>query len=89
MSIRKHSATTHHHASPAGRARRHRIAAWTAAVSIALGALSGCAQGTSQDAERGKQLDAQETSVVSDLQATESARLLNPGTPASTPNTDP
>jgi hypothetical protein len=51
---------------------------------IVAGLLAGCAEGTSTDAERGKVRDAQRTSVVSDLQATQSARLLQPGTPPAT-----
>jgi hypothetical protein len=61
--------------------RARRLAAIAIAVSVTIGTLAGCAEGTSRDAERGKARDAQRTSVVSDLQATQSARVLNPGTP--------
>lgn len=46
--------------------------------------LSGCAEGTRTDAERGRMEDAERTSVVRDLQATETWNLVN-GTPGSTP----
>ena len=48
--------------------------------------LSACAQGTSREAERGKELDAERTSVVDNLQATQTARLVL-GTPPATPST--
>lgn len=53
-----------------------------------LGGLSACAEGTARDAERGKQADLKRTSVVDEMQATESARYLN-GTPEGTPTTEP
>ena len=46
--------------------------------------LTGCAEGTARNATRGKEEDAKRTSVVDDVQATESARLLG-GTPSTTP----
>jgi hypothetical protein len=60
---------------------RHRLAAVAIALSVVVGTLAGCAEGTSRDAERGKARDAQRTSVISDMQATHSARILLPGTP--------
>ena len=79
MSIRTRSATTGLHEHRVS--NRHRLAAIAVAASILLGTLAGCAEGTSRDAERGKARDAQRTSVVSDMQATHSARVLLPGTP--------
>ncbi len=79
MSIRTRSAITdprEHQAS-----RRHRLVSVAIAVSVLIGTLAGCAEGTSRDAERGKLRDAQRTSVVSDMQATHSAQVLQPGTP--------
>jgi hypothetical protein len=60
---------------------RHRLVTIAIALSVLAGTLAGCAEGTSRDAERGKARDAQRTSVVSDMQATHSARVLLPGTP--------
>jgi hypothetical protein len=48
--------------------------------------LTACAQGTSREAERGQERDAERTSVVDDLQATQTARLVL-GTPPATPGT--
>jgi hypothetical protein len=61
--------------------RLARVAAWLAAGTIVLATVAGCAEGTASDAERGKARDAQRTSVVSDLQATQAASVLQPGTP--------
>lgn len=49
-----------------------------------LAGLSACAEGTARDAERGKQADAKRTSVVDEIQATQSARLVS-GTPQGSP----
>ena len=79
MSTRTRSATT----GPRERrvSNRHRLVTAAIALSVVAGTLAGCAEGTSRDAERGKARDAQRTSVVSDMQATHSARVLQPGTP--------
>ncbi len=61
-----------------------RVAAWSVATALLLGGLTACAEGTSRDAEVGRQRDAERTSVVTGLQATNSARLLG-GTPTTTP----
>lgn len=53
---------------------------------ILVACLSACAEGTSRDAEQGKQEDAQRTSVVSGLQATQSMLILA-GSPSATPPT--
>lgn len=59
------------------RPRTRRRGVWGVALvgSIML-VLVGCAEGTSRDAERGRQKDAERTSVVDDLQASASADLL-------------
>jgi hypothetical protein len=61
--------------------RLRRSVAIAIALSVTIGTLAGCAEGTSHDAERGKGRDAQRTSVVTDLQATQSVRILQQGTP--------
>ncbi len=83
MSIRKPSETTARHApGKTDRSDRHlRLVALVAGIAMALGVLVACSEGTSRDAERGQQEDTQRTSVVSDLQATRSAGVLEPGTP--------
>jgi hypothetical protein len=79
MSIRTRSATI----DPRERrvSSRHQLVTVAIALSVVIGTLAGCTEGTSQEAERGKARDAQRTSVVSDMQATHSARVLQPGTP--------
>jgi hypothetical protein len=47
-----------------------------AVIGVAILALAGCAEGTSRDAERGREADAERTSVVDSLQATSSADLV-------------
>lgn len=47
-----------------------------ALIGVAMLALVGCAEGTSRDAERGREADAERTSVVDSLQATSSADLI-------------
>ena len=86
MSIRKRLGTTPRRGA-AATSRRHRAAAWLLGVCVTIGVLVGCAEGTSRDAERGKAQDAQRTSVVSDMQATYSASVLQQGTPP--PTTEP
>jgi hypothetical protein len=83
MSIRKRSATIarpENNSAPRRRLRIH-VAASCVSIAMVLAVLTGCAEGASQDAERGKLRDAQRTSVVRDMQATHSARVLEPGTP--------
>ncbi len=41
-----------------------------------MAAVVGCAEGTARDARQGQEEDAERTSVVRDLQATQSARIL-------------
>ena len=59
-----------------------------ACIACASVLLVGCSQGTAPEAERGQREDAQETSVISDMQATHTWNLIN-GTPESTPDTTP
>ena len=87
MSIRMHSATTGRHDRRASDGRGRRLVTIALAASLVIGTLAGCAEGTSRDAERGKARDAQRTSVVGDLQATQSAKVLLPGTPPPAPPT--
>lgn len=48
--------------------------------------LSACAEGTARDAKRGKEEDTKRTSVVDEIQATESANLIkHPSTPTPDP----
>ncbi len=86
---------SHHHkqndAQSAARARRSRAWGFALVGSIMLG-LVGCAEGTSRDAERGQQEDAERTSVVDDLQASASADLVRraaEGTPPDDAATEP
>ena len=56
-----------------------------AASSVVTGfVLTGCASGTQQDSERGREKDASRDSVVKDLQATETWNVVH-GTPPATP----
>ncbi len=54
---------------------RRRVRA-IAVVGLAMLVLAGCAEGTSRDAQRGREADAERTSVVDSLQATSSADLI-------------
>ncbi len=74
-------------ANPEQRSNRRvasRIIGWSLAFGLILGGMTACAEGTSRDAEIGKQKDAERTSVVTGVQATSSARLLA-GSPEATP----
>lgn len=51
-------------------------------------ALAGCAEGTSHDAERGREEDAERTSVVDLLQASASADLVRQAGEATPPPND-
>jgi hypothetical protein len=71
-----------HRAAKRPSARRpplSRIALFLSGLTL-LAAITGCAEGTARDARQGQEADAERTSVVRDLQATRSARIL-----ASTP----
>ena len=57
-------------------------------IGVAAALLVSCSQGTSRDAERGREVDAERTSVVDNLQATVTARLVS-GSPAASPPADP
>jgi predicted small secreted protein len=64
---------------------RSRIASFFVVI-LAAFMLTACAEGTARDAKQGKQQDQIRTSVVNDIQATESAGfLLNPATPSPQP----
>jgi F420-0:gamma-glutamyl ligase len=69
------------------RVTRRRVVG-VAVIGIAATAFASCAQGSSPEAERGRELDIERTSVVDNLQATETARLIS-GTPRATPPTTP
>lgn len=55
---------------------------------LAGGMLAGCSTGKSYEAERGKQQDAENESVITDMQATHTWELIN-STPDSTPDSTP
>lgn len=64
---------------------RRRIASFFVVI-LTASMLTACAEGTARDAKQGKQQDQMRTSVVNDIQATESAGfLLNPATPSPEP----
>ncbi len=54
-------------------------------VGLSLVVLTGCSTGSAPEAERGKQQDAQQESIISNMQATHTWDLIN-GTPESTPD---
>ncbi|HEV2065461.1 MAG TPA: hypothetical protein VGR08_01410 [Thermomicrobiales bacterium] len=55
---------------------------------LLLLALTGCAEGTSRDAQRAREDDAERTSVVDALQATTSAGLVRRGAEVTPPPTE-
>lgn len=55
---------------------------------LAVMMLVACSTGTSNEANRGKQVDAERTSVISDMQATRTWEIMN-STPESTPEETP
>jgi hypothetical protein len=63
--------------------RRHWLS--IAALVIPGAVLAGCSSGTRREAERGRERDAERTSVMDAMQATDSARLLQ-STPTSQPD---
>lgn len=65
------------------RERHHALSRLVAVLLVTL-ALAGCVTGTANDAERARQRDATQESVLTDLQATETWNVVN-GTPQSTP----
>lgn len=90
MSIRMRSEPISRQSKPStSTSTRTRGARLAIVVSIAMAVLAGCSQGDASDAEQGKLKDAQRTAVVDGLQATESVRLLLPGTPAPTSTVAP
>lgn len=88
MSIRMRSAPIYlHNRQPSSDGRRTRVARLAGTAMIAASLLTGCLVGDADEAQRGMLQDAQRTSVVDELQATESARLVAPSTPG-TPDTE-
>ena len=73
-----------HHDQPTSTSRR---AAVLGLVLLGAAVLTGCAEGTRSDAERGQAEDAERDSVVSDMQATESYLRVN--SPAASPSPEP
>jgi len=57
-------------------------------MGVAATVLVACSQGTSREAERGRERDIERTSIVDSLQSTETARLVS-GTQGATPLTTP
>ncbi len=60
---------------------RRRLCPFVLVLLTAL-TLTSCAEGTARNAEVGKEQDAKRTSVVDEIQATESASFLILGTPS-------
>lgn len=67
-------------ARPRRRSDRAVAGLWLMLTAVAL-VVAGCSSGTATDSRRAQEQDAQRTSIVDGLQATESSRLLEPGTP--------
>ena len=66
--------------------RRTRRALLAGMIGTGVGALlTACSSGSSREAEKGRRQDAERTSVVDSLQATESAKLLNEEASATPP----
>lgn len=55
---------------------------------LAMFLVAGCSTGTAPEAERGKQQDSRNESVITDMQATHTWELIN-STPESTPEETP
>ncbi len=73
---------------PPGVRALRRIASSVALVGLIMLTLVGCAEGTSRDAERGREEDAERTSVVDLLQASASADLVRRAGEATPPPND-
>lgn len=58
------------------------------AIGLLVIAMTGCAEGTSRDAERAREDDAERTSVVDALQATTSADMVRRGAESTPPPTE-
>lgn len=78
MNTRTRLETTAHQGFPP---TSRRWAVLLAACGMMAVVLAGCAEGTANDAARGKARDSERTSVVGDMQATQAAQVLQPGTP--------
>ncbi|MEJ7839804.1 MAG: hypothetical protein WKF81_13410 [Thermomicrobiales bacterium] len=55
---------------------------------VCVAVIAGCAEGTSRDAERGRERDTERTSVVDELQSTRTTEIIK-GTPNASPTTTP
>lgn len=90
MSIRMRSAPTFlRNRQPNSDGTRTRIVRLAMTAIVAASVLTGCLVGDADEAQRGMLEDAQRTSVVDELQATESARLLAPSTPNAAATDEP
>jgi hypothetical protein len=67
--------------------QKRRRASWLVALGLSLLLLVGCAEGTSRDAERGRERDRQRTSVVDELQSTRTAQFIS-GSPEASATPD-
>ncbi|MEJ7901516.1 MAG: hypothetical protein WKF63_06685 [Thermomicrobiales bacterium] len=77
-----------HRQPPTDRRRTSRSLLAIATFGVVAAILVSCSQGSSRDAERGREQDAERTSVVDNLQATETSRLVS-GTPDASPTVEP
>ncbi len=90
MSIRMRLAPTYlRNRQPNSDRTRMRIGRLAMTALVAASVLTGCLVGDADEAQRGMLEDAQRTSVVDELQATESARLLAPSTPETAETDEP
>lgn len=67
---------------------KRRTLAGLPALILATMLLVACSTGSSSEADRGQDADAERTSVISDMQATRTWEIMN-GTPESTPEETP
>ena len=77
-----------HRQPPTDRGHSRRSVLCVATLGVVATILVSCSQGTSRDAERGREQDAERTSVVDNLQATETSRLVT-GSPEASPTIEP
>lgn len=67
---------------------RNRVLRLVSPVLIGAMLLTGCSTGSAPEAHRAQESDAQETSVISNMQATYTWELIN-GSPEATPTETP